>query len=131
MNNTSGSTFRAKKYELNYPAFLNRDLTTGDPIELDPLPLICDETTSATDLVEPFQLNLFPNPTTDVLYLENPSALSLGIKIYNSLGQLLKVYETQDDIISMDLEGISTGLVIVEMMNLTTQQKSIERVIVE
>ena len=93
--------------------------------------MICDETTSATDLVEPFQLNLFPNPTTDVLYLENPSALSLGIKIYNSLGQLLKVYETQDDIISMDLEGISTGLVIVEMMNLTTQQKSIERVIVE
>ncbi len=130
MNNPTGSTFRAKRYALDYPAFIGKDLTPGDPIELAPLPSICDESTALEAVQESLILNLFPNPMTDILHLENPNALDLEIKLRNNLGQIIGKYQSQEPFISLAHGIKSSGMILVEITDLLTQQKTIERVVI-
>lgn len=68
---TGNSTFRCYRYGADYPGFAGKDLTPGDPIEVDPLPVNCD--TLLAGMTQPLEemLSIYPNPARDWLNIES------------------------------------------------------------
>ena len=82
MNN---ATFRAYRYGPDYPAFLGRDMTPGDPVESNPWPFDCElfpapmDTTTHGVSFEDLHLSIGPNPARSVLsvHADRPFCWSL------------------------------------------------------
>jgi len=81
--------FRTYRYAPNYPGFVGKDLTPGDPIELDPTSV----EDNGNDLI-PTQFNLsqnFPNPfnpSTKIKYTI-PTNEFVNLTVYNVLGNTI------------------------------------------
>lgn len=81
-------TFRAEKYPTNYAAFDGRDLTPGDPIELNPDLTLCNSLS-----VSEFENNLisiYPNPTNASIQVASTQNI-IKIEVYNILGKRVLV----------------------------------------
>lgn len=86
-DDTPNLVFRALKYNLDYPAFIGRDLTPGNPIELnsginDPCDVLSTEEFAFEDV------SIYPNPTTDLIQVNSTNMIS-KIEIFNNLGALV------------------------------------------
>ncbi|MBR9846627.1 MAG: T9SS type A sorting domain-containing protein [Algicola sp.] len=81
------TAFRATKYNLNDPVFTGRDLTPGNPIELN------SENNAPCDVLSTneftFQnLIVYPNPATNIINVNSTKPIN-KIEIYNNLGALM------------------------------------------
>jgi hypothetical protein len=55
----------------------------GEPLELNPLPLICNDTLLlVTDFSNFSEIFFAPNPVSDLMYLSNPKQRSVSIDIF-------------------------------------------------
>ncbi|WP_178984419.1 aryl-sulfate sulfotransferase [Winogradskyella helgolandensis] len=99
----SNVSFRAKKYDINHPAFAGRDLTPGDPIELNPDLTICQNLSVIT--YELASIKLHPNPTKGQIKIESKTTIN-KVEIYNVMGK--KVYTTTLD--TLDLSEQVNGI---------------------
>lgn len=99
-------TFRAFRYASDYPAFTNRDLTPGNPIELNPNLTGC--TILSTIEVENPNLTTTPNPTKDIITIHGDLN---KVEVYNLLGKLL----TTTDKNTIDLSNQKTGMYILKI----------------
>jgi hypothetical protein len=52
---------------------------------------------------------VYPNPTTNTLYIENKSAKKQSIKVYNSIGQLVININEAEKITALDVTPLNTG----------------------
>ncbi len=101
--------FRAIRYAPDYAAFSGRDLTPGDPVELNPDLSNCS--LLSNDDFEIADIKIFPNPTTDILNIKSLNTIDY-IEVYNILGRL--VVKNQDSN-QIDLSLLSQGLYIVKI----------------
>ena len=81
------TVFRATKYSLDHPAFTGRDLTPGNPIELNsennaPCDVLSTEEFSIQDVA------IYPNPASDIININSSRSIN-RIEVYNSLGALI------------------------------------------
>ena len=75
--------FRAERYPVDYESFDARNLMPGEPLELNPLPLICNDTLLlVTDFSNFSEIFFAPNPVSDLMYLSNPKQRSVSIDIF-------------------------------------------------
>jgi hypothetical protein len=104
--------FRAKKYPVNYQAFTGKDLTVGLPIETNPDVLFC----TRRNLIEPEnkEVALFPNPTADFLNVTNYSG---GFEIFNLQGQLVKSGTIGEEMQTIQVSALNSGLYIIKLQN--------------
>lgn len=66
-------------------------------------------------------LNLFPNPATDFVILNNENQLYQKIRIRNLAGQeMLSISDIDSDQISIDVEELDPGMYIIEAIGSTT-----------
>ncbi len=66
------NVFKSPLYEASYPGFANYTLTSGQPIELNPIPYICPAVTEINDnAISTQMLNIYPNPSTGNFFIEN------------------------------------------------------------
>ena len=102
--------FRALKFSKDYPAFNGKDLTPGDPIELN-----FDITNCQTLGVNQFDisnvLNIYPNPTSGTISI-NTELIIDKIEVYDTLGKLMKVKLASKNI---TLENLSTGVYFIKI----------------
>ena len=102
--------FRALKFSKDYPAFNGKDLTPGDPIELN-----FDITNCQTLGVNQFDisnvLNIYPNPTNGTISI-NTELIIDKIEVYDTLGKLMKVKLASKNI---TLENLSTGVYFIKI----------------
>ncbi|MCA0154018.1 aryl-sulfate sulfotransferase [Winogradskyella vincentii] len=113
-------TFRAVKYNPDYPAFIGRDLTPGLPIEINPDLTPCNNLS-----IEDFDFNtvtLYPNPTKDEVYL-NTNEEILKLEVYTTSGQ--KILQSKSTKIS--LINYPPGLYLVKVY--TSNGQSVKKVI--
>jgi len=101
--------YRAKKYDVNYPAFNGRDLTPGLPIELNPDLSQCSILGVNNIGIE--NILTFPNPVSDILYINSPSPIS-NIKVYTILGKMVKKSFDKNQV---DLHNLIAGIYIVKL----------------
>ena len=59
--------------------------------------------------------DVYPNPVDDVLTIKGEKMSQ--IMIYNSLGQNVKAIETQDDFVTVDMNGLQNGLYFVNIID--------------
>lgn len=118
---TGNITFRAIKYAVDYPAFIGKDLTPGNPIELNSNSNVCDllsvNETKFNDLI------IYPNPTANQLYIKSNSIIS-KVEIYNTLGTLVFEGENSN---SIQLKNLKSGLYFVQI--LSENRKIIRKII--
>ena len=104
-------TFRAIKYAKNYPAFIGKDITPGDPIELNPNTDVCD--LLAVSETEFNNFKIYPNPTRSELHIKSNKTIS-RIEVINVLGEVVLANESQNDI---QLNNLSSGVYFVKIFN--------------
>lgn len=118
------NVFRALKFSYDYPAFIDKDLTPQDPIELDPDLSNCN-LLNVTEFDLLTEISLFPNPTTNYVSIVSKKPIE-RLEIYNSLGQLIKIENNSDKI---DLTQNTSGVYIVRIYieNLVLTKKLIKK----
>ena len=94
--NAVEAIFRATKYSPSYPGFTGRDLTPGDPIELDFDISDCQQVLSVPELVDTEQIR-FQNPVGDQLMIET-NLIVEKVELYNLQGQKILVANQEKNI---------------------------------
>jgi hypothetical protein len=77
--NWENQVFRASRFAPDYPAFTGRDLTAGDPIELDPTAIDDHVALVPGFTLEPNRPNPFTNATMIPIQLSRPALLRLSV----------------------------------------------------
>lgn len=77
--------FKARRYAANDPRFVGKDMSPGNPIELNFDLSLCPNT-SNRNLAMP-GLRLWPQPVQNTLQIESPKPIWM-IKVYNLMGQV-------------------------------------------
>ncbi len=117
------SLFRAKRYPLDYPAFQNRDLTPGEPIELSPDPYECniyDNTVSNKIPINNDKIELVSNPVYEVLKI-NSEAEYKDYKIINAQGSTIIKMDLKSGINDIDVSELSAGIYFVVSRNMAVK----------
>lgn len=86
-SNLGNSIFQAKRYPSSYPAFLNRQLDPIGFLESNPNPDFCDEVVSNISVDLELELNVYPNPATEQIFLSGTFEKPLQFVIYNMIGR--------------------------------------------
>ena len=100
--------FRAYKFSSDYAAFIGRDLTPGNPIEVNPDLSNCNLSIEENSLVD---LNIYPNPTTNSVNIQSNSSIE-KIELYNTLGSLVKVVFNSNRV---DLNDVESGIYFISI----------------
>ncbi len=98
--------FRALRFDETYAAFDGRDLTPGDPIELDFDISGCSLSVDEVDISDEF--NLYPNPTTGIIQINTNLIIDL-VEVYDIYGKLIKTEKNNQRI---DITELATGIYI-------------------
>jgi hypothetical protein len=113
---TSNATFRAYRYLPSYSGLAGQDLTPGDRIEGNPLPLtgLClgaarpDEAVAA-----PFEL--FPNPFSSQFTLRRPKAEAATLHISDLNGRVLRMQRITGTEVTVATDELPAGLYFVQL----------------
>ncbi len=101
--------FRAIKFATDYPAFTGRDLTPGDPIELN-----FDISGCQILSVDEYSINnlvtIYPNPSNDIISLKSDLTID-EIEIFDLFGKKIKKEKYNDQI---DIQNLSSGLYLLK-----------------
>jgi hypothetical protein len=111
-------TFRAIKYAPDYPAFTAKDLTSGNPIELNPDLTPCNNL--STKEFTATQLKIWPNPSNNYLHISTNGNIG-KIQIFNVFGKnVLQLNATN----LIEVSNFETGIYFlqIELNNNTMQQ---------
>jgi len=106
--------FRAHKYNVEYPAFIGRDLTPGDFLELQPMDDACGILSAFDDITDDFgETILYPNPSLDWVYINSDKRLDF--KLLNSTGQ----YQYSGSISKsrINVSSLNPGIYILQLFN--------------
>lgn len=119
--------FRARKYPLDYAAFIGKSINLGLPIEQNPELLPGCETLSNLDFQKDI-INIYPNPTNDIINIVSSKTLS-KIEIYNNIGVLIKSIEDLNDVIKIDISNLPSGIYLFVTENKQTSEKITKRIV--
>lgn len=87
--------------------------------------IICDET-SSTENLEDKQIRIFPNPTSDELFFEKEGVAKIHqIKIYSSLGQLVKTQKINS--LKTNISDLSNGTYLIQFFDENLNQVAIKK----
>jgi hypothetical protein len=102
------TNFRANRYPVNFPAFLGKDLTPKGFIENQPNIEYCNKLVSSQQFNNSPPVTLFPNPTSDLLYI----TVSLPIKaqIITNTGIKVKEINLAEGINEINVAHLEKGL---------------------
>ncbi|MFD2823091.1 aryl-sulfate sulfotransferase [Lacinutrix iliipiscaria] len=108
---TANLTFRAKKFSEDYPAFFGRDLTPGDPIELNPDLSECTILSTPEFVFD--ELIIHPNPSSHILNIKTNNTID-KIELYDLVGHLVLSVKANKQI---DISHLSNGLYLTRIIS--------------
>jgi hypothetical protein len=116
--------FRSLKFAPDYPAFVGRDVSPGNPIELNsstnvPCDLLNTSEFSSTTI------QVYPNPTRSLITIESTFPVT-EIRVYNGVGA--QVYTTKDSN-TIDMSSYSSGIYFIKINsgNRVTNKKIVKQ----
>lgn len=91
--------------------------------------LVCENSISSNDEAHKLDfVNVYPNPTDGMIFLQNEDNVPLKLRLFNSLGQKLGDWENVNEI---NLSSFQNGMYYLEFLNEQTNSKIIKRVVLE
>ncbi len=111
-------TFRAYRYPSNYNAFDGINLSSGVPIELNPIPVESCASSVQENALKSWEL--YPNPGSDLVYLKGlqPLHSEHELRIYDGQGRLImseKVGVGSQNI-PLNLSALKTGVYTIQLV---------------
>jgi photosystem II stability/assembly factor-like uncharacterized protein len=90
----------------------------------------CDgmDTTTSTYEMSNTTISIFPNPATDIIYIKILGELDVKINLFDITGKLVKTVTNSDQI---TLTALPTGTYLLEVIDLKSGQKVVEKMIIE
>ncbi len=128
----NNSVFRSYRYAPDFPAFEGKDLTPGDPIELNPLPSDCqiyEQPVSASNFENLKNLSVVENPFNNKLVIENATEKQIHIQIVNLIGQNLFTGKSADQLVIIETNNWVPGLYLLRISDLESKQFYIQKII--
>ena len=110
---SGNNLFRATKYRANYSGLQGVDLTPTLPIEVNPLPSNCLIYTPTT-VVQKTLFNIYPNPVSSQLFIENLDAKSGRLIVSNIQGQIIVNQRIVSNDLTLSTENWAKGIYIVQ-----------------
>ena len=99
----SNVSFRDHKYDINYEAFKNKDLTPSNPIELNPNIAACQNLSISKYDLELTKLH--PNPTSGQIIIISNLIIN-KVEVYNIVGQKINTTSSENIDLSDNIDGI-------------------------
>lgn len=103
-------TFRTKRYPLDYEAFNGKDLSQKGWIEISPDSSFCDKILPTFDLTKFDNLNIYPNPASDLIMVDWSPTQQIQIEILDVLGRTVySKYQNATGRAYIDLSSFEEG----------------------
>ncbi|MEZ4953566.1 MAG: hypothetical protein R2825_08315 [Saprospiraceae bacterium] len=106
VNPTQNSVFRATRYPADYKAFEGKDLSPGNPLELNPTPSNCiiySELSVATNPeAMPLQVWLNNNPVQSELNIINESGKPVLAEVFDLNGRMMGSIKSSENFIAIN-----------------------------
>ena len=112
--------FRAYRYAPDFPAFDGKDLISQGPLETSPLPSNCQiygDGVANQNIFDRKELNIYPNPATDILSIKWNSSKKESLKIYNLIGQEVANYDSTNGEAIIDVSNWEKGVYFTRIGN--------------
>jgi len=74
------------------------------------------------EMKETAQLQVFPNPFTDVVSIQNKSLEGTSIRLYNINGQLVRTFEKGEPLSEINLSGLRNGIYLLKVNSAELRQ---------
>ncbi len=112
----SNSTFRMRRYSLDYPAFHDKNLVLGDYLELDPDVSFCDRQLTGVNSLSTHEVSLYPNPAHDWIYFNTtyPGDIEF-VEVYHKDGRRINQFEVRQPGDAIDLRDLRPGMYFLKM----------------
>lgn len=120
-NPTQNSVFRATRYPSDYKAFEGKDLTPGNPIELNPTPTDCiiysGQSVATSPEAMPIQAWLTNNPVRSELNIINESGMPVLAEVFDLNGRIMGSIKSSESIISINSNDWVNGIYFLRLAN--------------
>ena len=118
--NASSINFRIKRYALDYPAFVGRDIKPIKYLELNPDTAFCNNILNSTSSEELEQVLIAPNPAFDQLQVDNYGSTPSKYVICDVQGRLVQKgkLETESPI---NIERLPMGMYTILINGMTAR----------
>ncbi|MEL6970615.1 MAG: T9SS type A sorting domain-containing protein [Bacteroidota bacterium] len=85
-----------------------------------------DDLITATRELQGVEIAIYPNPTSDVLYLEHGTSVNLQVELLNVNGQLVRAFPENAQ--TLNVEGIPSGVYLLKVQQLSTLHYFVEKI---
>ncbi len=107
-------TFRLKRYGLDYPAFMDRDLSPIGYLELNPNEAFCTTLSVFTEeKPKVSNITIYPNPVTTTLTISKKGLDRIPLFIYDLLGRKVRSIVVDKDQVQVDLNLLNNGMYLI------------------
>jgi hypothetical protein len=117
---TNANIFRATRYDADYPAFVDKDLTPGDLIEVNPLPADC-EIYDAPVAIKNYSnlrgVQVLNNPIHDFIFIRNQTEGEVNIEVFDLMGRLVTAQASQNENIEISANNWKNGFYTIRISN--------------
>lgn len=129
---TNSNAFRATRYGTDYPAFVGKDLTPGDLIEINPLPSDC-EIYSNPVAIRNFpnleDIQVLNNPIGNFIFIKNQTKEEINIEVFDLMGRLLASQISQNENIEISASNWKNGFYTIHISNRERKRFFIKKLI--
>ncbi|MEQ8909248.1 MAG: T9SS type A sorting domain-containing protein [Vicingaceae bacterium] len=101
------------------------DIAIDDVILRDANPVGEEELAKASNSIQ-----LYPNPTDGKIWLESKANEDVQVFVRNIAGQLLKQFNFDGGRKDFDLSEVQSGVYLVEILDLSTQQREVKKLVI-
>ncbi len=116
-------TFRIKRYPIDFPAFVGKELNPKGLIELDEKSLCEELAVSTEELAKEHAFILFPNPANQYLNIKFETSEERHIVLYNSIGQPVLGRKSNGTLTHLDLSMLANGIYLLAVNGRMHQKK--------
>lgn len=126
------TVFRTYRYPTDYPAFEERELSPGAPVELNPLASDCqiyDTTVSTEDTENQSDILVYPNPVSTYMNVDNSNTSGTQITIFDLAGKALYTQQYDDASFQIDMQFLQSGIYFIHFYDKDNLRTGVEKVV--
>lgn len=119
--------FRFERYAPDFEGLVGKDMSPGDPLEgMFDIQACLNVLTARADVVQPFEVLIFPNPTAEFINISSSNPAKKTIRIWNTFGQM--VYEDKlHNRLEVSVQDWADGIYFVNIANQNTLKIIIQK----
>ena len=117
-NPGQNDVFRATRFGPDYGAFVDKDMTPGLPIELNPIDIGCQiygTVTTNTEDIKENAVKVLPNPFLDRLVIQNDTNQTFWIEVTDLTGRRLQFTKTENAYLELNTDSWVNGIYLLRV----------------